>query len=54
MKTLTFKFCDINLKVIVMGADGANEYFDQYLSWYQIGTKSNISFSSNEILKTLT
>ena len=41
-KTLTFKcqVCDLNLKVTVMKADGVINTFDQYLSWYQIGTKS--------------
>ena len=39
---------------MVMSADGADKnFFDQYLSWYQIGTKSIIWFSSNEILKIL-
>ena len=37
-----------------MSADGADKTIDQYLSWYQIETKSIIWFKSNEILKTLT
>ena len=36
---------------MVINADGAEKTSDQYLSWYQIGTKSIMLYRSNEILK---